>query len=79
MLFVYRLMRLQSQPALEIYVLALCLQSIALKIDCGCFRLKGNVLKYCWRHENKGGSEDLRKAKWYLDKLIEITDDTNRK
>jgi hypothetical protein len=41
--------------------------------------LKGNVLKYCWRHENKGGSEDLRKAKWYLDKLIEITDDTNRK
>lgn len=36
--------------------------------------LKGNVLKYCWRYENKGGCEDLKKARWYLDKLIEIAE-----
>jgi hypothetical protein len=35
--------------------------------------LKGNVLKYCWRYENKGGVEDLKKAQWYLSKLIEHT------
>lgn len=32
--------------------------------------LKGNVLKYVWRYENKNGLEDLRKAKWYLRQLI---------
>jgi hypothetical protein len=29
-----------------------------------------NVLKYVWRHKHKNGIEDLRKARWYLDKLI---------
>jgi len=33
--------------------------------------LKGNAIKYLWREENKGGIEDLRKAKWYLDRLIQ--------
>ena len=28
-----------------------------------------NVLKYLWRHEYKNGLEDIRKAKWYLDRL----------
>jgi hypothetical protein len=32
----------------------------------------GNVLKYTWRYEQKGGIEDLRKAQWYLQRLIEI-------
>ena len=31
----------------------------------------GNVLKYVWRYRYKGGVEDLKKARWYLDKLIE--------
>lgn len=31
----------------------------------------GNVLKYCSRHEHKSGKEDLKKARWYLDKLLE--------
>jgi len=35
--------------------------------------LKGNVEKYVWRYEYKSGIEDLRKAKWYLEKLIEET------
>lgn len=30
------------------------------------------VLKYIWRHEHKGKPlEDLKKAKWYLERLIE--------
>jgi Ribonuclease G/E len=34
--------------------------------------LKGNVLKYIWRYNNKGKpKEDLKKAKWYLERLIE--------
>ena len=31
----------------------------------------GNVLKYLWRFEYKNGLEDLQKAKWYLERLIE--------
>jgi hypothetical protein len=38
--------------------------------------LKGNAIKYLWREENKGGIEDLRKAKWYLDRLIEHCDES---
>ena len=26
----------------------------------------GNVIKYCWRFDDNGGTEDLRKALWYL-------------
>ena len=37
--------------------------------------LKGNVLKYVSRESEKNGLEDLKKAKWYLDKLIEVSDD----
>ena len=33
--------------------------------------LKGNCLKYLWRYEYKGKPvEDLRKARWYLERLI---------
>ena len=33
--------------------------------------LKGAALKYLWRYKNKQAPvEDLRKAKWYLDKLL---------
>jgi hypothetical protein len=31
----------------------------------------GNVIKYLWRFEEKGGLEDIKKAQWYLNKLIE--------
>lgn len=30
-----------------------------------------NVIKYLWRCEEKGGLEDIKKAQWYLNKLIE--------
>lgn len=32
--------------------------------------LEGNVLKYLLRHKKKNGLEDLRKAQWYLERLI---------
>ena len=33
---------------------------------------EGNVIKYVSRWRDKGGVEDLRKARHYLDKLIEL-------
>tara|TARA_R100001510_G_scaffold2642_2_gene2014 strand:+ start:293 stop:496 length:204 start_codon:yes stop_codon:yes gene_type:complete len=35
--------------------------------------LEGNIIKYVTRYKNKNGIEDLEKAKWYLEKLIECT------
>lgn len=44
--------------------------------------LEGNVIKYVVRHRLKNGVEDLKKAKHYLDILLEleygIKDDGNR-
>lgn len=37
--------------------------------------LKGNVLKYVSREAEKNGIEDLKKDKWYLEKLIEFEND----
>lgn len=33
--------------------------------------LRGNALKYIARCDDKGGIEDIKKARHYLDKLIE--------
>jgi hypothetical protein len=33
--------------------------------------LLGNVLKYTSRYRDKNGREDLEKARWYLNKLLE--------
>ena len=32
--------------------------------------LRGNVMKYIWRFNKKNGIEDMKKAHWYLDRLI---------
>lgn len=29
-----------------------------------------NVIKYCWRYEEKNGVDDVKKSRWYLDRLI---------
>jgi hypothetical protein len=29
-----------------------------------------NAIKYLWRWKHKNGTEDLQKARWYLDRLI---------
>lgn len=33
--------------------------------------LTGNIIKYMWRWKRKNGTEDLRKARFYLDHLIQ--------
>ena len=35
--------------------------------------LKGNIIKYLCRSEKKNGTEDLRKARWYMNKLVEVS------
>ena len=38
------------------------------------YYLQGNIVKYLWRFRYKNGVEDLKKAQWYLNKLIEVYD-----
>lgn len=45
----------------------------AVKDFCLC-----NAFKYLWRHRQKNGVEDLKKCRWYLNRLItemEVADD----
>ena len=35
-----------------------------------CGYLRCNILKYMLRYEYKGGTEDLKKSRWYLNRLI---------
>jgi hypothetical protein len=49
----------------------------AIEAACGDgfeYYLQGNIMKYLWRYRYKNGSEDLKKAHWYLEKLIEVAD-----
>lgn len=34
--------------------------------------LKGNIIKYLDRHEFKNGEQDLEKAQWYSNKLLDV-------
>lgn len=34
-----------------------------------------NIIKYLWRYENKNGIEDVMKADWYLQKLLQHLED----
>ncbi len=31
-----------------------------------------NALKYLYRHKRKNGIEDIKKAKWYINKYLEL-------
>lgn len=33
---------------------------------------KLNAFKYLWRADKKNGTEDIKKADWYLKKLVEL-------
>ena len=35
-----------------------------------------NALKYIYRHKRKNGREDIQKARWYLDKALELSAET---
>ena len=54
-----------------------CIEAIEAQLTAEEYRgfLKGNISKYVWREKHKGGTESLKKAQWYLDRLIQ-TDDT---
>lgn len=36
-----------------------------------------NAIKYLFRHRRKNGLEDVKKAKWYIDKFIELEEKSN--
>ena len=48
-----------------------CIDAIEASMSPQGFRdyLKGNILKYLWRYEQKHGLEDLENAQWYLTRL----------
>jgi len=51
-----------------------CIDAIESATNSGFeFYLQGVIIKYLWRYRYKGKpTEDLRKAEWYLQKLIEL-------
>jgi hypothetical protein len=51
-----------------------CIDAIEAQLTPEEFRgyLKGNIAKYMWRERKKGGKESLKKARWYLNKLIDL-------
>ena len=54
----------------------------ALRSACGEgfeYYLQGNVMKYLWRYRYKNGIEDLKKANWYLELLMETIDNGDKK
>ena len=37
-----------------------------------------NVIKYLWRYEEKNGIEDIRKAKWYIERLLKELEESQQ-
>ena len=55
-----------------------CIEAIEAATDSGFeYYLQGNVIKYLWRYRYKNGVEDLKKARWYLEKLIQEKENQN--
>ena len=38
------------------------------------YYLQGNIMKYLWRYRYKNGVEDLKKAQWYLEELVNVVE-----
>jgi hypothetical protein len=51
-----------------------CIDAIEAQLTPEEYRgyLKGNIAKYAWRERHKGGTESLKKARFYLNRLIEF-------
>jgi len=51
-----------------------CIEAIEAALTTEEFRgyCKGNCIKYIWRESHKGGTESLKKAQWYLNRLIDL-------
>ena len=58
-----------------------CIDAIEASMSTEAFKgfLKGNVQKYVWRYEAKGGVESLQKAQWFLSRLIRTMEKENHK
>ena len=56
-----------------------CIQAIRAALSDEQFRgaCKANVIKYIWRENYKNQDEDLKKALWYLNKLVSELADEN--
>jgi|TARA_R100001460_G_scaffold37194_1_gene71374 hypothetical protein len=55
------------------------IQAIKAMTDKGFeFYLQGNIMKYLWRYRYKNGVEDLYKAQWYLNELIDVVEDEDK-
>ena len=50
------------------------IESATVGLTGGLAYATGAAIKYLWRWSRKGGAEDLRKARWYVDRLIELTE-----
>ena len=35
----------------------------------------GSAIKYLWRWKEKGGKDDLKKAKWFIQKMVDALED----
>lgn len=50
-----------------------CIDAIEVAVD-GLVGIEAactaNAIKYLWRWKKKGGLEDLRKARWYINRLL---------
>ena len=55
-----------------------CIDGIRASMSPEAFKgyLKGNTEKYLWRYSYKNGLEDLKKARWYLNYLIQMEETT---
>lgn len=49
-----------------------CIDAIKAQLGSTGFKAycQGNIAKYVWRYAHKNGVEDLKKAAWYLQCLI---------
>ncbi len=51
-----------------------CIEAIEAQLTREEYRgyLKGNIAAYNWREKHKGGIEDLKKAQWHLNRLVDL-------
>lgn len=56
-----------------------CIEAIEAELTAEEYRgyMKGNIAKYIWRERLKGGTQSLKKAQWYLDRLIQFDEAQN--
>ena len=57
-----------------------CIEAIEAQLTPEEYRgyLKGNCVKYQWRERQKGGLESLKKAQWYLNRLIALDESAQK-